>query len=84
MKWQDAQKEIAVCQGCADRWKELVTQPLQVGEIPDPPPIVKILFVGVAPTNRKGENKGTHFYSAARDNLRKGLFRLLEERFRIR
>lgn len=83
MKWQDTQKEIAVCLECVGRWKGLVTQPLQVGEIPHPPPIVKIRFVGVAPTNREGKSKGSHFYSQAGDNLRNGLFRLLEERFHI-
>lgn len=83
MKWHDIQKEIAVCLECVGRWKGLVTQPLQVGEIPHPPPIVKILFVGVAPTNLEGKNKGSHFYSQAGDNLRNGLFRLLEERFHI-
>lgn len=83
MKWQDAQKEIAACNECVSRWKGRVVAPLQIGEIPDPPPIVKILFVGVAPTNREGKNKGSHFYSAAGDNLRRGLFRLLAERFGI-
>ncbi len=77
MEWQDTQGDIAVCQECIGRWKGLVIQPQQVGEIPDPPPIVKVLFVGMAPTNREGKNKGNHFYSAARDALRNGLFRLL-------
>ena len=61
-QWHDTQREIAACEECIGRWKGLVTQPLRVGEIPDPPPIVKILFVGVAPTNREGKNTGNHFY----------------------
>src|SRR5712692_6754344 len=83
MRWQDSQRDISICEECVSRWRGRVTEPLQIGEIPDPPSFVKILFVGVAPTDRKGKNSGNHFYSAARDNLRNGLFRLLEERFRI-
>lgn len=83
MKWQDAQKEIAVCEECVHQWKGWVTEPLATGEIPNPPPLVKILFVGVAPTNRTGRNKGAHFYSSAADNLRRGLFRLLKNSFDV-
>jgi uracil-DNA glycosylase len=83
MKWPDAQKEIAACEECVHQWKGQVTQPLTIGEIPNPPPLVKILFVGVAPTDLEGRNKGGHFYSSAGDNLRRGLFRLLNDRFAI-
>jgi uracil-DNA glycosylase len=83
MKWQEAQKEIAVCEECVHQWKGRVTEPLATGEIPNPPPLVRILFVGVAPTNRTGKNKGAHFYSSAADNLRRGLFRLLKHSFDV-
>lgn len=81
MKWQDVQKDISVCEECIRQWKGCVTEPLAIGEIPNPPPLIKILFVGVAPTNRTGRNKGAHFYSSAADNLRRGLFRLLKNNF---
>jgi len=88
MRWQDSQRDISICEECISRWRGRVTEPLHIGEIPDPPSFVKILFVGVAPTDRMGKNSGNHFYSEARDNLRSGLFRLLEElpkeRFRVR
>ena len=40
---------------------------------------IRILFVGVAPTDIKGRYRGTHFWSHRRDLLRKGLFRVLDE-----
>lgn len=83
MRWQDAQRDISICEECVSRWRGRVTAPLQIGEIPDPPSFVKILFVGVAPTDLEGRNKGGHFYSSAGDNLRRGLFRLLNDRFAI-
>jgi uracil-DNA glycosylase len=83
MGWKDIQRDISTCQECIGQWKDRVTEPLATGEIPDPPPRVKILFVGVAPTNRTGKNKGAHFYSSTADNLRRGLFRLLENSFDI-
>lgn len=83
MGWKDIQRDISTCQECIGQWKDRVTEPLATGEIPDPPPRVKILFVGVAPTNRTGKNKGAHFYSSTADNLRRGLFRLLKNSFDI-
>ena len=83
MRWQDAQRDISICEECVSRWRGRVTAPLQIGEIPDPPSFVKILFVGVAPTDLEGRNKGGHFYSSAGDNLRRGLFRLLNDCFAI-
>lgn len=83
MRWQDAQRDISICEECVSRWRGRVTAPLQIGEIPDPPSFVKILIVGVAPTDLEGRNKGGHFYSSAGDNLRRGLFRLLNDRFAI-
>lgn len=65
------------------RWKGLVVDPLEFGEIPDPPTKINILFVGVAPTRREGRNKGRHFYSSVGDSLRRGLFRLLSRHFEI-
>lgn len=83
MRWQDAQRDISICEECVSRWRGRVIAPLQIGEIPDPPSFVKILFVGVAPTDLEGRNRGGHFYSSAGDNLRRGLFRLLNDRFAI-
>jgi|GEM_PF-3255775 len=83
MRWQDSQRDISTCEECVDRWRGQVTGPLQIGEIPDPPSFIKILFVGVAPTDQEGKNKGNHFYSAAGDNLRNGLFWLINERFLV-
>ena len=83
LKWREAQREIAVCEECVSRWRGRVSAPLQIGEIPDPPSPLKILFVGVAPTDREGKNKGHHFYSSTGDNLRRALFSLLDDRFRV-
>jgi uracil-DNA glycosylase len=83
MRWQDSQRDISICEECVGRWRGRVTEPLQIGEIPVPQSFVKILFVGVAPTDLEGRNKGGHFYSSAGDNLRRGLFRLLNDRFAI-
>lgn len=83
MKWHESQIDIATCRECVSRWKGLVVDPLEVGEIPDPPAKINILFVGVAPTRREGKNKGSHFYSCVGDNLRRGLFRLLSSHFEI-
>jgi len=52
-------------QECITKWRGQVTDPLQIGEIPLPPAFVRILFVGVAPTDREGMNKGSHFYSSS-------------------
>ncbi|HET7342347.1 MAG TPA: uracil-DNA glycosylase family protein [Methylomirabilota bacterium] len=48
-------------------------------EIPGPPPDLKLLFVGVAPTAAGGQSRGGHFYSDSADRLRRGLFDLLSE-----
>ncbi|MFQ5961780.1 MAG: uracil-DNA glycosylase family protein [Candidatus Methylomirabilales bacterium] len=78
-EWRRLQQDIAQCQECSSRWPGEVTRPLSLGEIPDPPQVVDILFVGVAPTPEEGPHRGTHFYSSPRDLLRLGLFRLLAE-----
>jgi len=75
--WRELQKSIGSCTECVSRWPAQVTRPLSLGEIPDPPGSIDILFVGVAPTPEQGFFKGAHFYSSARDMLRVGLFRLL-------
>ncbi len=76
-RWQQIQTEIAGCRDCCERWPAVVTDPLSLGELPSPPPDIDVLFVGVAPTRSGGRSRGTHFYSTATDNLRRGLFRLL-------
>lgn len=81
-EWKQLQQEIADCSECCNRWPHKVTRPLSVGEIPDPPLEIDVLFVGVAPTAQRGNN-GKHFYSWRRDNLRRGLFAVLENEFRI-
>ena len=79
-RWRALQREIVRCQECSRRWPDEVVRPLAVGEIPDPPDRIDILFVGVAPTAENGPSRGTHFYSSETDLLRTGLFRLLAER----
>jgi len=75
--WRQIQTEIAACRDCRERWPAVVADPLSLGEMPSPPPDVEVLFVGVAPTRSAGRSRGTHFYSSATDNLRRGLFKLL-------
>jgi uracil-DNA glycosylase len=79
-RWRDIQNRIAHCGECCEKWPKDVTNPLSTSEIPDPPKVVNILFIGVAPTRQEGQNKGTHFYSSPQDSLRRGLFRLLVEK----
>ena len=79
MTWSQIQIDIASCGECTTRWPNDVCRPLAVGEIPDPPERVKLLFVGVAPTPEKGGSRGGHFYTSATDKLRIGLFRLLDD-----
>lgn len=76
-RWSTIQREIAECLECTQRWPNDVINPLERGQIPEPPPAIDILFVGVAPTAQKGRNKGAHFYSSSKDPLRMGLFKLL-------
>ncbi len=76
-RWHQAQREIAECSECLRRWSGDVIHPLAASEIPEPPPTIDILFVGVAPTPELGQHKGAHFYSSASDRLRRGLFGLL-------
>lgn len=78
-RWKELQWEIAKCQLCCGHWPRLVCHPIGADEIPEPPPVVEILFVGVAPTSESGRSRGAHFYSGHRDQLRQGLFRLLAE-----
>jgi uracil-DNA glycosylase len=76
-QWHQYQKEIAECKDCCQRWTGEVTRPLAIGEIPEPPETIDILFVGVAPTPAQGPYRGAHFYSNSGDLLRRGLFKLL-------
>ena len=68
-----------MCRECCRRWPDDVVRPIEVGEIPNPPDVVDILFVGVAPTAEDGPDAGGHFYSSPGDRLRRGLFALLSE-----
>ena len=76
--WTSVQQEIAVCERCVQGQRDLVGSSLAVGEIPDPPAVVDVLFVGVAPTSLNGRNKGRHFWSSVNDPLRIGLFSVLD------
>jgi uracil-DNA glycosylase len=78
-RWGEIQSRIARCGECCEKWPKDVTCPLGSTEMPDPPDVVNILFIGVAPTRQRGQNKGTHFYSSPQDPLRQGLFRLLAD-----
>lgn len=78
--WREIQSQIARCGECCKKWPNDVIRPLNTSEMPDPPEMVNILFVGVAPTRQEGKNKGTHFYSSPQDPLRRELFRLLAEK----
>jgi uracil-DNA glycosylase/predicted nuclease of predicted toxin-antitoxin system len=75
--WRAIQREIEQCRDCCSEWPEDVERPLRVGEIPDPPEHVDVLFVGVAPTRMAGASRGEHFYSDSHDRLRRGLFQVL-------
>lgn len=83
-EWEQTQEEIAKCVDCIQRWPGHILQPLQMGEIPNPPADIRLLFVGVAPTPINGNSKGGHFYSSATDLLRGGLFHILEGLFRTK
>lgn len=78
-RWREIQSRIAHCGECCEKWPKDVTRPLGRSEMPDPPDVVNILFIGVAPTRQEGQNKGTHFYSSPQDPLRRELFRLLAD-----
>src|SRR5437016_3272704 len=82
-RWRTLQEQVASCSQCVSRWPDKVVRPLGFDEIPDPPKSVDVLFVGVAPTPVQGKNAGEHFYTSVSDPLRVGLFRLLEEKFRV-
>jgi ferrochelatase len=81
--WRHIQRDISECRECVTRWASDVTRPLGSEEIPDPPERINVLFVGVAPTRADGTSQGQHFYSDSRDRLRRGLFKLLHERFGV-
>ena len=78
VRWRTTQACIAACRECVTGNGRLVANPLAVGEIPDPPDTVDVLFVGVAPTALNGKHQGQHFWSNATDALRLGLFGLLD------
>lgn len=77
-QWGATQACIATCQACIPENCDLVANPLIIGEIPDPPELVDVLFVGVAPPALNGKHKGQHFWSNATDALRVGLFGVLD------
>jgi len=47
---------IARCGECCEKWSKDVTCPLSTFEMPDPPKVVDLLFVGVAPTTQEGQH----------------------------
>lgn len=49
LRWKTIQGCIAACPDCIRVEPDVVAKPLEVGEIPDPPDTVDVLFVGVAP-----------------------------------
>lgn len=77
-RWRIIQAGIAGCGQCIRGQAEIVGSPLNVGEIPDPPTTVDVVFVGVAPTSLNGRHKGRHFWSNVNDPLRIGLFSVLD------
>lgn len=79
LRWITIQRAIAGCHDCIRGKPDLVAKPLGVGEIPDPPSTLDVLFVGVAPPALKGKHRGRHFWSNASDPLRIGLFGVLDE-----
>lgn len=76
-QWRELQAGVGRCHECIAISDGTAAQPLQPGEIPDPPPEIDILFVGVAPRRINGGD-GSHFYSSAADKLRLGLFTVLD------
>jgi uracil-DNA glycosylase len=78
LQWRSIQQVIDGCEACTDDQSALVGSPLSVGEIPDPPAQVEVLFVGVAPTSQGGRHRGRHFWSNVTDPLRLGLFSVLD------
>ena len=76
--WGRVQREIAECNQCLNRWPNHITKSLSLGEIPNPPSRIKVLFIGVAPTPQLGNTKGGHFYSSPSDLLRRGLFSVIQ------
>ncbi len=73
MKWNLLQEEIASCSLCREKFPGVECPP---GKLYPPadrlPKQVKVLFVGVAPPK-----KARHFYTGPDDNLRRGLFDVL-------
>ncbi len=74
--WQILQWEVLQCTKCwnDERWASKVREPIALLEISEPPTLIKVLFVGVAPTR-----DGSHFYSSPQDKLRVGLFSVLDD-----
>lgn len=77
-RWIELQAGIERCTVCLHLRPSEVSTPLCCGEIPVPPAIIRVLFVGVAPTRPGGNSRGAHFYSNGADLLRTGLFRALD------
>ena len=75
--WAELQGEIANCARCDSQLPEACVDcppGLIYPQGIKPPKPVRVLFVGVAPPKR-----GSHFYTNPSDNLRRGLFRVLEQ-----
>ena len=74
--WQLLQWEVAQCTKCwkDERWASRIRRPMPLLEISEPPTLIRVLFVGVAPTR-----EGSHFYTSAQDKLRIGLFSVLND-----
>jgi uracil-DNA glycosylase len=78
--WVACKQRIASCHQCLDRWPSRVEATLGVDEIPDPPPSIALLFVGVAPPpiGSDEDDEPGHFYSDPCDRLRLGLFHVVD------
>jgi len=70
--WTALQDEISSCTACRGRFPCVTVQCPPGHLYNSPPPVVTVLFVGVAPPVR-----GSHFHTDPRDKLRGGLFRVL-------
>lgn len=78
--WAACKQRIASCRECLDRWPSRIEATLGVDEVPDPPPSISFLFVGVAPPPIGGDedDEPGHFYSDPCDRLRLGLFHVVD------
>lgn len=72
--WNLLQNQIAGCIRCKAKFPNIGVDCPPGRLYPSPPQPVKVLFVGVAPPE-----KGRHFYTDPNDNLRRGLFAVLNQ-----